>query len=221
MGKHSFTFRTYATDETEHWNLPDALKGATVFGLYFFLEGEATHICSFEANSRMEFLENVFLTPDDPEAAEAYLDGPGDDLRNENGGEWTSYFGFVDVSSPSVQPYIGPADRFTLDTADFDIDPDTYREAFEHARRHYSPQQARAIAERECLRDYAYEAAREEYNANSPAEPPVCWGGAALDEHKRRKAVRKAERAGPPPLFAAAGVPVPIATSPADLYVSR
>jgi hypothetical protein len=218
VAKHTFHFRTYASDETENWNLPAAMTGASAFGLYFFLEGEATHICSFEANSRVEFLENVFLNADDPDAMQAHLDGPGDDLRTENGGEWTSYFGFIDVTRKSVAPYIGPRESFTLDSNDYTLDAELYAATVAKSLRfHVSPQQAHADARRECLREFAYEAAREEFGMNSPSEPPV-FGAAALAAHKSRAAMRAAEyeerHTGGPPLFAAAGISAPLALSP-------
>jgi len=219
MTKHSFVFRTYASDETEHWNLPAALAGATAFGLYFFLEGEATHICSFTPNSRVEFLENAFIGADCEDRAQAYLDGPGDDLRNECGGEWTSYFEFIDVKSSRSAPYIGDRVTITLDSNDYDLDADEYAATVAKSLRFgVSPQQAHADARRECLREFAYEAAREAFGCNSPPEPAVMFGGAAFKEHLRRKAVRAAEREerenGPPPLFAFGGVVAPIATGP-------
>jgi hypothetical protein len=218
MAKHSFHFRTYASDETENWTLPDALKGATAFGLYFFLEGEATHICSFEANSRVEFLENVFVEPDDPEAAERELDRS--DLRHENDGDWTSYFGFIDVASPRTAPYIGERETFTLDTRDFTLDPDEYAGQLEKSLRFgVSYQQAHADAQRACLREFAFEAAREEFGCNSPSDPPILRGGEVLAEHHRRAKLRAAEYAErhgqtTAPLFQAAGVTVPLATGP-------
>lgn len=218
MAKHTFHFRTYAADETANWTLPDALKGATVFGLYFFLEGEATHICSFEANSRVEFLENAFIEPDDPDAAERELDRG--DLQHENDGEWTTYFGFIDVSDPRTAPYIGKRESFTLDTRDFTLDAEEYAAVLAKSLRFgVSYQQAHADAQRACLREFAYEAAREEFGCNSPSEPPVLWGGAALREHHRRAALRRAEYAelrGQPtaPLFAATGVAAPLALPP-------
>lgn len=213
MALHSFHFRTYASDETESWELPDALKGATAFGLYFFLEGEATHICSFEANSRVEFLENVFVGADDEEAAEE--ERQNGDLTYENGGEWTSYFSFVDVANPRTQPYIGKRETFTLDSRDYTLDADAYADQLAKSRRFgVSDQQAHADARREGLREFAYEVAREAFSANSPSEPPVCWGGKALATHKARKALRKAEADerynGGPPLFAAAGIIAPL-----------
>lgn len=214
MAKHTFHFRTYAADETENWNLPPALTGATAFGLYFFLEGEATHICSFEANSRVEFLENVFLEADDEDAAE-HLRQNGD-LQHENDGQWTSYFGFIDVTNPRTAPYIGERESFTLESADYDLDPELYAATVAKSLRfNVSHQQAHADARRECLREFAYEAAREEFAMNSPNEPPILAGGAILAEHHRRAAIRAAEyaeRRGEPtaPLFAAAGVPAPL-----------
>jgi hypothetical protein len=218
MAKHTFIFRTYAADQTDSWTLPDGLAGATAFGLYFFLEGEATHICSFEANSRVEFLENVFLGADDEEAAERIRDRG--DLAYENGGEWTSYFGFIDVTSPAAAPYIGPRESFTLESADYDLDPEEYAGQLAKSLRFgASPQQAHADARRACLREFAYEAAREEFGMNSPGEPPILSGGAALEAHKARLALRAAEyaeRRGEPtaPLFAAAGVAAPLALHP-------
>jgi hypothetical protein len=218
MAKHSFHFRTYASDETENWNLPDALKGATAFGLYFFLEGEATHICSFEANSRVEFLENAFIEPADPEAAERELDRS--DLRHENGGEWTSYFDFIDVGNPRTAPYIGKRETFTLDTNDYDLDAEEYAATVAKSLRFgVSHQQAHADAQRACLREFAYEAAREEFGCNSPSEPPVLFGGKALADHRRRAALRRAEYAErhgqtSAPLFAATGVAAPLALPP-------
>lgn len=219
MAKHTFHFRTFATDESDSWNLPPALAGATPFGLYFFLEGEATHICSFEANSRMEFLENVFVDPADPEAADAELDSG--ELQYENGGEWTSYFGFQDPRFFKGNPYVGRRESFTLDTRDYQIDREAYAAAYARSLRWNSPQKARADAEYDCLREFAYEAAREEFGCNSPHQPPILWGGAVLAEHKRKLALSHAradERSyGPPPLFAAAGITAPLATRPDDL----
>lgn len=217
MAKATFHFRTFATDESDNWTLPDQLRGCSVFGLYFFLEGEATHICSLTPSSRVEFLENVFLGADDEESARDYLDGPGDDLRNESGGEWTSYFGFIDPSAPSRSPYMGPRESFTLDSRDYDIFPAAYREAYQDRLRWNSPQKAAALASYDCLRDFAYDLAREEFGANSPGEPDVLTA-AGLAAHRTRKALREAEtrerREGPPGLFAWANIAAPLALSP-------
>jgi len=82
-----------------------------------------------------------------------------------------------------------------------------------------SPQQAHADARRACLREFAYEAARESFSGNSPAEPPILAGGAVLAAHKLRAVMRAAEYAerrgeSTAPLFAAAGVPAPLAAHP-------
>jgi hypothetical protein len=219
MAKHTFLFRTYASDETENWNLPDALNGASAWGLYFFLEGEATHICSFTPSSRVEFLENVFLDPENEDAAEKLLENG--DLQHETE-QWTDYFGFIDVKSPRTRPYIGPREPFTLDTRDYDLDSELYAATLAKSRRfNVSEQQAHADAQRECLREFAYTAAREEFGCNSPAEPPVLMDSKVRAEHHRRAALRKAEAAerynGPPALFSHAGIAAPLATRPADL----
>lgn len=210
MAKHSFVFRTYATDETANWNLPDALKGATAFGLYFFLEGERTHICSMTPSSRVEFLENYFLGADDEEAAEKVRENG--ELAYECDGQYTSYFGYIDATRPS--PYIGPRQTFTLDSNDYELDAELYADLVAKGLRYGdSPQKAHADARYGCLRDFAYEVAREEFGMNHPSEPAVLWP-AGFEAHKLRKAVREAERAGPPPLFATAGVDAPIAIGP-------
>lgn len=221
MAKHKFIFRTYATDETENWNLPESLTGATAFGLYFFHEGEATHICSFTPSSRVEFLENIFLDADDEEAAEH--ERQNGELAYECD-EHTSYFGFIDVTSKREAPYIGPRQVFVLDSNDYDLDAEAYADAVANSLRYgVSPQQAHADARRRGLIDFAYEAAREEFGCNSPQEPPVIMDSTVRAEHDRRKAMRKAEEAEryTPTLFAAAGIVAPLATRPADLYLNR
>jgi hypothetical protein len=81
-----------------------------------------------------------------------------------------------------------------------------------------SYQQAHADAQRACLREFAYEAAREEFGCNSPSEPPILRGGEALAEHTAGRSARLStpSATGKPtaPLFAAAGVAAPLATAP-------
>jgi hypothetical protein len=91
-GTLEMTFRTYAADETEHWNLADTpLAGVPMFGLYAFKEGERTYCCSLTPSSWAIALENIPCYPDQEtapkvneygqSAIEAYLDA--NDVRGE------------------------------------------------------------------------------------------------------------------------------------------
>jgi len=102
-GDFDFGFRTYAADETEHWDLSGTpLAGVPVFGLYLFREGEATHLCSFTPSSWAVHLENIFCYPDQdglPEneygqtAAQAYLDAESLEGANQESDSYFGYFG--------------------------------------------------------------------------------------------------------------------------------
>lgn len=84
-GNFDMGFRTFANEETEHWNLEGTpLAGVPVFGLYMFKEEERTYCCSLTPSSWAINLENVFCYPDQDglpavnsygqTAVEAYMD---------------------------------------------------------------------------------------------------------------------------------------------------
>lgn len=215
MAKHRFTFRAYAVDETDHWCLDDTiLAGVPAFGVYLILEDEATHICSFERSSRAEFLHNVFLTETEEQHEEA------GDLIHESGGEWTSYFGFVDCQAKAKRPYLSERHHFTLDSRDYDLDPEEYQEHRQRALRWESPQKAAATARYNCLREYAWEVAREWMSCNQPSIP-VIDDPDAYEAHRRRKVLAEAKHAewqarhyGNRTLFDHAGIEAPLALAP-------
>lgn len=100
-GELEMVFRTFASDETENWNLEGTpLAGVPIFGLYAFKQGERTYCCSLTPSSWAIALENIPCYPDqenEPKvnaygqtAVEAYLDS--NDVRNE--GLDDCYFGF-------------------------------------------------------------------------------------------------------------------------------
>jgi hypothetical protein len=210
MAKVAYTFRAYASDESENWSLEGTpLEGVPVFGIYFILEGERTHICSFTPSSRAEFLHNEFLYDCDDEAAHEQAG----DLIHENGGEWTSYFGFIDPKYNA--DYLSAPLRVVIDTRDIDYNADEYREYVEAAERFESPQKAHATARYNVAREAAYEAAREAFQGDWPNIPVL--GGAAYERHRRKLALRAAEyeaRYAAPNLFGAAGVPLPLEMRP-------
>lgn len=199
MALIAYDFRLYAVDQTDSWNLEGTpLDGAPAFGVYFILEGEATHICSFEANSRADFLENQFLYDYDDEAAHKQAN----DLASESGGDWTSYFGFVDVKRS--RDYVSERMRIVIESRDVEINADEYAAAFAHASRWETPQKAHADARRDVCRDAAWEAAREAYSQNMDSVS-VIDDPAAYERHRRRKVLAQAradERYAAPTLFA-------------------
>lgn len=221
MAKHKFTFRAYAVDETEHWNLPAILAGVPVFGLYLIMPGEATHICSFQASTRADFLENVFLLP--PEAYEdddtrgsgqsAQCDAAAD-LAHNDGGESGSYFDFVDCAAKGQQPYLSEPVTFTLDSRHYTLDAEEYAAQVARAKRFESDQKAHATARYNCLREHAWEVAREWFSGNA-MHPPVLMSDDAYGAHRERKVMCEAathERYhGAPPLFAFGGIAAPLA----------
>lgn len=89
-------FFAFATNETAMWSngLPAPITKA--YGVYVVCHGEGTHVCSLTPQSRADFLCNEFVYPgnydDLPEAAQNWLDEHGMD----NGGELSTYFGFID-----------------------------------------------------------------------------------------------------------------------------
>ncbi|USN15588.1 hypothetical protein KIKIMORA_04700 [Brevundimonas phage vB_BpoS-Kikimora] len=168
MAQVEFHFRALAVEETQYWNLPPALAGSPVFGLYLFCEGEATHVCSLTPSSRIDFLRNAFLTDraDDPAAAEAYLQDGGDGEEYENGGEPSTYRAFIrDPEAPETAPYVSGRITVTLDSDDYE-DSDEGRDA---------------------MRDDAWNEARESAEANHD-DPPVIMSGFEYEAHCARKA---------------------------------
>lgn len=97
-----FGFRTFASDESEHWNLAGTpVADVKAFGLYLFCEGEATYCCSFTPSSWCEALQNVFAinegedVPRDQHGrtlAAAYVEDNG--LEYEAVSESSGYFGY-------------------------------------------------------------------------------------------------------------------------------
>lgn len=170
MAQVDFHFRAVAVDETVYWNPPEPLKGAPVFGLYLFCEGEATHVCSLTPSSRIDFLRNIFLTERaaDPVAAEAFLQDGGDGVEYDNGGESSSYRGFIrDPEAPETAPYVTSRITVTLDSDDYE---DT-------------------AEGRDAMRDDAWQEARESAEANHE-DPLVVMSAAAYEAHCARKVVR-------------------------------
>lgn len=214
--KAKFDFRAVAVDETSNWNLPPVLRGATVFGIYMIAEGERTHICSLTPASDAEFLRNDFNVTEcaDPDAARDYLSdgGEGQDMERDDGGESFSYIGYVDCGSVSRQPYLSERVSFTMDTAFDTFDQAAYAATLADGRGWDSPQKARANAARAALRQAAWDAALDEFNANWRGCPVT--DGAEFSAHRKRvtmNAARAAERYGSAaPLLAAAGVAAPL-----------
>jgi hypothetical protein len=210
MAKVSYTFRLFAVDQTDFWNIPDTpLDGAPAFGTFIICEGEATHICSLTPSTRADFLENRFRYDYADEAAHAQAG----DLMDESGGEWTSYFGFVDCKA--ARDYVSAPLRVTIDTREIDIDPEEYREVLERALRFESPQKAHATARYRCASAAAWEEAREDFQSNSPAIP-VVDDDAAYERHRRRRLMEAARYAAryESNLFRAAGVDLPLTFAP-------
>ena len=194
--KASFTFRVYATDQTEFWELgPDhPLTGRTAWGIYFFCEGEATHLCSLTPSSRCDWLRNQFDLPadydtDSNESAE---------LEGNSGGEWTTYFGFI--RPRDCRDYVSGRYTWTLDSADYEncgrsdgfTSEDVRRAAAELIADGRPTQFAYAKARRDLLRNAAYELAREYFSGNHVS--PACTYGAGLARHLERKAAAAAAR---------------------------
>lgn len=209
--KLSYDFRAYATDESDHWELADTpLAGVPVFGVYLFCEGEATHICSFTPSSRVDFLENIFLTETEEQHEEA------GDWIHENGGEPGSYFHLIDAKRE--RRYCSEPVRVTIDSRDYDLDPEELRREYEHARRFESPQAAAYTARYRLCRDHAWEAANEEFQCNGIPSIPVLDDPREYEAHRRAKVLAEArahERSyGPPGLFRAAGIEAPLALGP-------
>lgn len=214
MAKVAYDFRLYAVDQTDSWNLEDTpLHGVPAFGVYIILEGEATHICSFEANSRGDFLENRFLYPlgdDDHDPAHEQAG----DLAYENDGQWTSYFGFVDCARQG--DYVSARTRIVIDSRDVEINADDYAASLEKALRWESPQSAHASARRDACRDAAWEAAREAFQGDYEAIP-VTDDAAAYERHRRRQLLAQARadaRYAAPNLFDRAGIELPLELQP-------
>lgn len=87
-------FFLIAFSETHCWaELPAGCTGA--FGVYLVCEGEGTHICSMTPSSRADFMENVFVGLD-YHAQDAETQQWIDENRFNDGGESTTYFGFID-----------------------------------------------------------------------------------------------------------------------------
>lgn len=184
MAKIAYDFRLYAVDQTDSWNLEDTpLDGAPAFGVYIILEGEATHICSFEAYSRGDFLENRFIYPYSDDDSDPAHEQAGD-LAYENDGQWTSYFSFVDCRRSS--DYVSERTRIVIDSRDVEMDPDSYAASLEKALRWESPQAAHATARRDACRDAAWEAAREAFQANYESIP-VTDDPATYERHRPRQ----------------------------------
>lgn len=215
MAKIAYDFRLYAVDQTDSWCLEDTpLEGVPAFGVYYILEGEATHICSFEANSRADFLENRFLYPYSADDGAGSQHEQAGDLAYENGGEWTAYFGFVDCKRS--RDYVSERLRIVIDSRHIDIDAGAYAESLEKALRWDSPQKAHATARYNACRDAAWEAAREAFSQNYESIP-VTDDPAAYERHRRRKVLAQARadaRYAAPDLFKTAGVDLPLELRP-------
>lgn len=122
------SFRLIAIEETEHW-LPthEEIASEPIFGIYLYMEGEATYCASLTPSSWCEFLENRFLAHDKPGISEDAIDEM-DELRTENGDESGSYFPFIRNPDPRC---ISKAESFTVDTRN--CDGDTAKERRENA----------------------------------------------------------------------------------------
>lgn len=208
MALVSFTFRAFAVDQTDSWVLEKTpLEGVPAFGVYVICEGEATHLCSLDASTRADFLYNAFLYPTEDEAAHE----EAGDLMHEDGGEGTTYFGYVDCKRSS--DYVSTPLRVTVDTRDLDYSPHDYAASVAAWKdKGNTLQEAHALARRSMARDAAWEEATEALNADC-RHIPVTDEPAAYERHRRRKVMAQArsdERYASPTLFASAGVPLPL-----------
>lgn len=108
-GDYDMGFRTFANDETEHWNLAGTpLEGVPVFGLYMFKEGERTYCCSLTPSSWAVNLENVFCYPDQ------------DGLPAVNGYGQTAVEAYMDRENPAYEGLDDCYFGFFGDGADLD-----------------------------------------------------------------------------------------------------
>lgn len=138
-------FFLFATNETAGWTgLPANCTEA--FGVYLVREGEATHVCSMTPSSRADFMENVFVGLDyDVAADRAWIDEYG----NADGGEATTYFGYIDRDLNL--PRCSELREIEVDDAEFE----------------HLPEAERADAARAAL----WEAARESFQSNAAGIP--------------------------------------------------
>lgn len=98
-GKLEIGFRTYAVDDSAHWNLGGTpLEGVPAYSLYLIREEERTYMCSLTASTYAYGIQNVFLYPvqeeesdDGQTAVESYIE----DENLEYEGVEDTYFGYM------------------------------------------------------------------------------------------------------------------------------
>lgn len=89
-------FRCVEIDETHYWSFDDKPADLKIYGVYMFLEGSATHLCSLTPSSWMEWIDHVAVTDDDEWR---------DMFSIEYGGSYDdSFYGqFIDVETTKLK----------------------------------------------------------------------------------------------------------------------
>ena len=61
----TLTFRCIQIDETKYWSFEDKPDDLRIYGIYMFLEGSATYLCSLTPSSWLEWIAYEAHTDDD------------------------------------------------------------------------------------------------------------------------------------------------------------
>jgi len=168
-GNYDIGFRTYAVEETEHWNLTGTpLAGVPVFGLYLIKEGERTHVCSFTPSSWAVNLENVFCYPDQSdepsvnEYGQSAIDAYIDRENPEHEGLDDTYLGYLGDRAELDRREREEGDvsaRIAFDISVLGVD---LHKIDEHAASPVSSREDNALADFATLQATFYKAASEE-----------------------------------------------------------
>lgn len=181
-GTYDFGFRTYAENDTEHWNLAGTpLDGVPAFSLYIIREGERTYCCSMSASSYAYGVANVFCygdQSDEPKvndygqsAIEAYMDAENPEQEGVDH-TYFGYFGDRDALDKRETERGDVSERVSFDGSALEVDLGALGD---HAGSPVDPDQNDAFADIETLgaafakvaADAAWEDAKEYFSGNA------------------------------------------------------
>ncbi|AFU87894.1 hypothetical protein CcrColossus_gp024 [Caulobacter phage CcrColossus] len=189
-GNFDIGFRTYAVNDTEHWNLAGTpLEGVPAYSLYLIREGEQTYMCSLTPSSYAYGIQNVFLYPDQEglpavneygqTAVEAYMDAENPEYEAVE----DTYFGYMGDREALDRREAEEGDvseRLSFDKSVFRVDLSTL-DGF--AASPANPRETTAFADFETLAAAFYKAAcdsawedAKEYVSGNATEPRILTG---------------------------------------------
>jgi len=205
-------FRVVAIDETHNWDADTLAKYhiAAAFGVYAIREGEATHCCSFQADSWAIALENVFIFDFDldPSLRSKVID---ENIELCNGRDGDQYL-LADIRSLPVNA--GLTDEGLDDCYLSFIDPATYDSRFLSAPVNLGldAREYKGGLKGDAYHEAIWEDAREYFSGNGfPCIPVLEYDGIAYREYLAEQAAkRRAENIAPLPFSVNANDSLPL-----------